>query len=369
MNENTGSITWTRFPFAGNPGNGCITLNAYNYKEMGQRDIYRTPKINASTLDSLRIIFNVAYKTHAGSADSLLVVYSPDCGKTWLPTGYAKGGASLSTSPGPTTTSFVPTDAEWRTETLVLKDFCSKNLESIMIGFQSYNDFGNNIYVDGINITSYINPQRNISLNTIKEPQLALCTNSIIPNVSFSNAGTDTIRSLKINYQIDGGAITTINWTGNLPKCSAASVFFNPTAATAGTHILTVFTSAPNGLNDMSPSNDTLTKTFTIYNTIPVPTPVMEGFEAPAIPGVNWGIQNIDGLKTWQRTNAASKTGIASLSINNNANENTGISVDHFISPIVANSTSIDSVFVSWDYAYRTGATYPGSATLPSDTF
>jgi hypothetical protein len=32
-------------------------------------------------------------------------------------------------------TAFVPTATEWRRETLVLKDFCSKGLASIMIGF------------------------------------------------------------------------------------------------------------------------------------------------------------------------------------------------------------------------------------------
>ncbi len=120
--------------------------------------------------------FNVAYKQFAGNSDSLLLVYSPDCGATWLPTGYAKGGAGLSTSTGTTTASFLPTGAEWRAEKVVLKDFCKNNLKQIMIGFQSYNDHGNNIYVDGIQITGFASAQRNIVLNT--------CISSTKPSAS-----------------------------------------------------------------------------------------------------------------------------------------------------------------------------------------
>ncbi|MBC7890514.1 MAG: T9SS type A sorting domain-containing protein [Ferruginibacter sp.] len=368
INENAGSVTWERSTLAGNPGKACITLNAYNYTEHGQRDIYQMPKLNVAILDSVEINFNVAYKEFAGSADSLLLLYSPDCGTTWLPTGFAKGGTGLSTSAGTIASGFVPTATEWRTEKVVLKDFCSKNLKSIMIGFQSYNDFGNNIYVDGINITGFESARRNMVLNAIIEPPLALCTNSLTPAVSFSNDGLDTIRSLKINYQVDGGPVISFNWTGSLAKCNTASIQLNTAVAVAGTHVLTVFISEPNGLADQVTSNDTLRKTVTIYNTTPLPTPVIEGFESANIPGDNWGIQNLDGLKTWARSTTTSKTGIGSLWINNPASGNANNATDNFITPIVANIPLVDSMFVSWDYAYKAGAGYPGSTVLPVDT-
>jgi len=368
INPNAGSVTWARSVSAGNPGNASIVMNGFNYTNTGQRDIYRTPVINAAILDSVVVNFNVAYKQFAGNADSLLLVYSPDCGVTWLRTGFAKGGAGLSSSTGTTTASFVPTASEWRAEKVVLKDFCKTNLQKIMIGFESYNDHGNNIYVDGIQITAFKSAQRNIVLNTIDGPSIALCTNSLTPAVSFSNAGNDTIRSLKINYQIDGGAITTFNWTGTLPKCSSTAQTLSSAVSTIGTHVLKLFTSEPNGLADQSNTNDTLTRTFTIYNTTPLATPVVEGFESAPIPTNNWGIQNLDGLKTWERRTEAAKTGIASLWINNPAVGNANNATDNFVSPIVANGAGIDSMFVSWDYAYQTGATFPGSSLLPQDT-
>lgn len=368
INENAGSLTWARTSVAGNPGRTSIVLNAFNYDQVGDRDMYRMPKVDVSILDSLEISFNVAYKEYAGAADSLIVLYSPDCGLSWFRTGYTKGGAGLSTSAGTTDVNFIPTAAQWRTERLVLKNFCSANLQSVMIGFQSYNDFGNNIFIDGIELNGYNSAQRNISLNSIDGPVAALCTNTLTPAVSFSNAGADTIHSLKINYQVDGGPVTSTDWTGTLAKCGSANIVLSAATSVAGTHVLTVFVSNPNGQDDQVQKNDTLRKIFTIYNAVPLPTPVTENFETTDIPRVNWGIQNPDGLKTWERTAAATSTGSGALYINNPSTANARSATDHFISPIIANGASIDSMFVSWDYAYKAGPSYPGSTVLPLDT-
>ncbi|MEO5893453.1 MAG: T9SS type A sorting domain-containing protein [Ferruginibacter sp.] len=366
INEDAGSVTWTRSPDVGNVGDASMLLNAFLYEEKGERDIYRTPKINVRQLDSVVLFFSVAYKQYEGAADSLLIVYSPDCGNTWLPTSYAKGGATLSTSPGTTAEEFIPTDSEWRVERVVLQDFCTSDLQSVMFGFESYNGYGNNIYVDGINIAGFARSARNIKLSSVSQPQVALCSNDITPAVSFRNEGIDTIRSLKVNYQVDGGAITTLNWTGSLPKCETASVTSGTSVSTPGLHEITVFTSDPNGLNDFAASNDTLRKTFTIYNNTPVATPVSQGFETTGIP--DWGVQNFDRLITWDRSTAAAKTGVGSLWINNPATGNGTGTLDNFVSPVIENNTTIDSMFVTWDYAYQAGARYPGSTVLPLDT-
>ncbi|MEP7143887.1 MAG: T9SS type A sorting domain-containing protein [Ferruginibacter sp.] len=364
INENAGSTTWTRTTDAGKLGVASMTLNAFNYMEVGERDTYRTPKIDVRQLDSVVVFFSVAYKEYEGAADSLLILYSPDCGITWLRTGYAKGGPDLSSSPGTTPDEFIPTTSEWRIESVVLKDLCA--MESVMIGFQSYNGYGNNIYVDAINIAGFASSLRNIVLTSIDEPKLAECTNSLSPAVRFINTGLDTIHSLKINYQVDGGVITTFNWTGSLTRCNIATAVLATAVSSPGTHVLTVFTSEPNDLNDLATSNDTLRKTVTIYNATPIPDPVFEGFETAGITG--WGIQNPDGGRTWERTVTTAKTGVASLWINNPAADNVNSAIDNFISPVVASSAAVDSMFVSWDYAYKSGGHYPGSTVLPLDT-
>ena len=362
-------ITWARRTTAGNPGTASIWLNNFDYNAAGAIDIYRTPKINTSVLDSLTLTFNVAYQPYPGSSDSLSIVISPDCGNTWLRTSYSKGGAGLSTVAGTNTATFAPTTAsQWRTEKITLKDFCSSNLSSVMIGFQNYNDFGNNVFVDGINITGYASNHRNISLNSISLPKPALCVNNFTPEITFRNDGLDTLTSVKLNYQVDGAAPSTITWTGSLTKCNSTTVSLPAGTAAVGTHIIKAFASEPNGLDDQFTSNDTLSKIFSIFSSTATPTPIFEGFEDAIFPRANWGVQNVNGGTTWQKATNSARTGTASMWINNPNAGNANNAVDYFISPLVANNSNIDSMFVDFDLSYKSGSQYPGSTVFALDT-
>lgn len=374
-------ITWARTTLAGKPGPASMRINCFNYGpdqstgNVGQRDIYRTPKINTGILDSLSITFNVAYQQYFGTdvatppIDSLNIVYSPDCGITWYNTAYAKGGATLSTVAGTTTANFRPANAsQWRTERVVLKNFCTTNLDNMMIGFESINDFGNNIYVDSINIVGFRSSALNAILKSISKPLPALCsTTSFTPAITFGNAGFDTIRTLQLKYLLDAGQdTTTLNWTGSLAKCDSVNITLAPGTASVGTHVLTIFTSQPNGNPDEITSNDTLRIIFSVYAA--TATPVFEGFEANNFPRDNWGVQNVNGGTTFERSTATAKTGVGSMLINNADSRNSNGAVDYFISPIVMNSASFDSVFVDFDMSYKSGPQYPGSTVFPLDT-
>ena len=54
--------------------------------------------------------------------------------------------------------------------------------------------------------------------------------------------------------------------------------------------------------------------------------------------------------------------------INNGNAGNANNAIDYFISPIVINDGKADSVFVSFDLAYKPGPQYPGSTAFPLDT-
>jgi len=368
-----GSNTWERSTLAGRPGPASITVKCYDYGPGFDRarDIYRSPKINAAVLDSIGITFNVAYQQYPGYSDSLNVVYSPDCGITWYPAGYSKGGAVLSTVKGTNQNSFVPTNAsQWRTERMVLKDLCAKKSGFLMIGFESVNDFGNNLYVDSINIVGYNSYARNAIVKSITQPLSAICSaTSYTPEITFGNAGLDTIKSLKIRYVLDGGTDTvTSSWMGTLAKCDSVTLNLSASNAAVGTHVLTVFTAAPNGLDDQSPVNDTLRKSFTVFSAVPTVTPIFEGFEDTKFPRDNWGVQNVNGGTTYERSTSAAKTGSASMKMNNPNSSNANGAVDYFITPIVSNSSGYDSVFVDFDLSYKPGPQYPGSTVFPLDT-
>ncbi len=360
-------VTWARTTAAGRPGPASIWLDLFNYNAVGERDIYRTPTINTAPFDSLKVSFYVAYQQYPGTSDSLRVVYSADCGATWFPTSYAKGGAGLSTVTGTLTTAFTPTTAQWRKETVVLTDFCLKNIKNLQIGFQSYNDFGNNLYVDSITVSGVTGKIRNAKLEAIPKPLSAFCARDFTPEITFSNGGTDTLRSLQIKYVVDNGTDTaTYNWTGSLGKCDFTTAALATVNAAFGSHTIKIFTLLPNGAADQVPANDTLVKPFTIFTTATLP--VFEGFESTAFPGSGWGVVNVNGGTTWQKSISSAKTGAASMWINNPNASNSNGAVDYYISPIIVNSASNDSVFVDFDMSYRSGPQYPGSTVFPLDT-
>ena len=85
--------------------------------------------------------------------------------------------------------------------------------------------------------------------------------------------------------------------------------------APTGTHILTIYTTNPDGVLDQNTSNDTLT--LSISYVPPAAPPVSESFEGTTFPPAGWDIVNQDGLVTWQKITGYAKTGNSSVYINN----------------------------------------------------
>ena len=183
------------------------------------------------------------------------------------------------------------------------------------------------------------------------------------PEVTIANYGFDTLKTLTINYQVDNGATGTFNYTGALPRCKTQVVTLNAITSATGNHILTVFSTEPNGIADQSPSTDTARKAIAISPTLDAP--VAEGFETTTFPPVNWSIQNPDGLLTWERTTSAAKTGTGSMVIRN-YDYPVANTIDKFVSPVIKFNNVVDSFFVSFDYAYAQGIQYPGSTNATS---
>ncbi len=362
-----GSLSWQRTTLASKTGAASMRLDAFNYQTTTAVDILQSPKIDLINTDSIKISFDVAYAQYdAASIDSLKIVYSIDCGATWLPTSYNKGGSKLSTNGGSfVTSSFVPTSSQWRNENVSIST-CNINASSIIIGIKSVNDFGNNIYVDNFSIDKLDTKQENASTLLINQPSEALCTPDFTPQVTIANFGFDTLKTLTINYQVDDGSIGTFNYTGSIARCNSQTVTINTITSSPGEHLLTIFSSNPNGIADQYPANDTTKKIIKISPVLNAP--VSEGFETTTFPPTNWNIQNPDGATTWQRSTSAAKTGSASMVIQyfNSSAFNTE---DRFYSPIIKYDASVDSFFVSYDYAYSQGVTYPGSTNMPLDTF
>lgn len=115
-------------------------------------------------LSNPKVRFDYAYRQYvATSRDSLAVLVSANCGVTFNPTTFAKGGTSLS-SGAPVGTPWFPTAAsDWRSDTVSLDAYRDN---TVLIAFANIGYFGQNIFIDNINIA-------NIRTNTTDEPLYA----------------------------------------------------------------------------------------------------------------------------------------------------------------------------------------------------
>jgi len=147
-------IGWTRATNAGRTGTSSAFINLYAYNNSeGQVDYLSLPKVNASLAsnDSLILTFFYAYRQYAnGYNDKLEVVVSTDCGDTWTAV-WSKAGAALATASGYTTSSFKPTANQWSFAKIILSQYLGQD---VIFAFRSTSDWGQNIYIDDVNLSS-----------------------------------------------------------------------------------------------------------------------------------------------------------------------------------------------------------------------
>ncbi len=359
-----GADTWQPSNLAAKTGSFSLLYKAFDYSNVGQTDILRSPKIDLAATDSITLSFDVAYARHStDEMDSLQVVYSTDCGVTWLPTAYRKQGTTLATSPSFFTAPFLPGPNDWRRDRVSLAT-CGINSPYLMLGLKAVNAYGNNIYLDNLKIDRVKGSINNVALAKISQPPV-ICSQAFTPAVNIVNNGSDTLRSLTISYQVDDAPASDFSFSGNVAKCASRDVTLNSVSATPGTHTLKIFTSAPNGKTDEDVTNDTLSVSFIVSPTITAN--IVEGFEANDFPPQNWGVVNEDNNITWERTTTAARSGNASMNLRSQDYDSHDTQ-DKFVSPVVDIDPAADSVFVSFDYANSPGLTFPGSSNLPLDT-
>ncbi len=364
------NITWTQDAVSGHQAAGSATVQNVSYDGPGQLDDLITPAIDLGGVDSVNLTFSVAYAvpdiTDVPLWDGLEVYVSGDGGITYHFV-YKKTGNQLKTNPPALSTPFSATPAQqslWRTEQINVSPYIVPGMPMI-IKFRNTCAHGNNLYIDDVSLKSLAIANRDVSPVSIAGVATINCTGNISPTVSFTSNGLDTIHSLTLNYKIDNSSSDSILWNGTLIRNQVIQFPLGAISGIAsGTHTLTIYTSNPNGLADQVPANDTVKQVFSVPAI--VDAPVFEGFEETAFPPANWIVDNPDASLTWERTTAAAKSGAASMVIRNYDYLGTN-NVDRFISPIVKYNASVDSFFVSFDYAYSQGIN-SSSSGLPLDT-
>ncbi len=153
--ESADGRTWSLFAGLAIHANAYVCDFYSGINSAGNKDWLYMKSINLAGVTSAALAFDVASSKYSATAESdrLQILVSVDCGATWQATSYDKAGATLNTIASATTAAFVPTNAQWRTESAIsLNSFVGQ--PNVLIAFKGTSGYGNRLYVDNVNVTS-----------------------------------------------------------------------------------------------------------------------------------------------------------------------------------------------------------------------
>lgn len=351
--------------------NSSMWMNNYDIDNRTQWSDMVTLPVDISGVDSIRVEFDVAaaYYSAAGFRDTLIVLVSTDCGNTFVPTGYKKTGPTLSTigAAALDAPSFVPSGPnQWRHEMISLGgSFVASG--NVIVKIRNAGNFGQNIYVDNINIRKYFG--RDLKVTAIPAPDDVVCAAAYTPSATVQNVGYKTITAFRVGYRVNGGTVASQRYTTTLaPNASTTVTLPAGTFASPGQYSFEAFSFTPvvspaEDSTDQNTANDTLRKSVSYVAT--VPAPLAENFENAIFPPGGWGVRNPDQGITWSRNTQYGK-GSTSSAYMNNFNYNANGRRDDLFTPILTYS-GVDSVFLYFDVA-ASSYSYPGSTRVSLDT-
>lgn len=152
--NNDNDITWEKISV---PGPGASMTNTmyienFYYNTTAEEDIFRMIPVDLSQFlpsDNAFLTFDVAYARYSSNFfDGLRVDISDNCGVSFNQV-YFKESDNLATSPD-NISSFSPANSQdWRNDTVDLSSFIGN---SIIVRFVNINNYGNNLYLDNINM-------------------------------------------------------------------------------------------------------------------------------------------------------------------------------------------------------------------------
>ena len=149
-NQDNGA-SWVLSSTAGGFGNSSKSalFNNYDYDSQGTFDDlvvnFDASKISANPY----LTYDVAYARWGGGySDTLAILASTDCGLTYQEL-YINGGVTLATAPD-IQSFFTPSATQWRKDSLNL--FFYNGVNNLQIAFRNIGDWGNNLYIDNINL-------------------------------------------------------------------------------------------------------------------------------------------------------------------------------------------------------------------------
>lgn len=211
------TTTWQRTASAGGFGGtpaGCAKYNFYSNSNLGDIDELFMPAMTLTGLTAPTLKFDIAKAAYLDADmttplnDKLEIFITTDCGASWTSI-YSKDDAGGLTTAPTTSVSFIPTSTQWRAETIDLSTYA--NAAQVLVKFVTTNDYGNNMYIDNINLSE--------NATTIKSIDSNFSSVELFPNPTSSET------SLQINLVNQSNVtITILNNVGQIVHQSASSL-------------------------------------------------------------------------------------------------------------------------------------------------
>ncbi|MCC6383765.1 MAG: T9SS type A sorting domain-containing protein [Bacteroidia bacterium] len=175
INNTSGTSQWELTNQAGSSGSQSVYINNFSGNPSSQTDEFITPSYDFSNVTNGMLTFKLAFaQKSANSVDSLKIFVSKDCGNSWS-LRYMKKGTDLVTHSAATMQPFFPQGAnDWRQETVNLSSSSFSHQPNIRLKFHYYQNQGNNIFIDDINLNGVLGVSNDfsnsINLNVFPNP-------------------------------------------------------------------------------------------------------------------------------------------------------------------------------------------------------
>ncbi len=204
VNPNGGANTWSRANIL-TGGNGAMKYDAYNNAVEGDIDDLYLPRLDLSGAVSSTMTFDVAHARYdATYVETLNVLASTDCGTTWA-TLYSKTGSTLATVADQTASAYVPSAlTDFRNDAVDLSAYAG--MPDVMVKFQVINGYGNQIYVDNVNITTVVGVKESVA-----NFAFTLSPNPANGNVSVNINAVESDNAIITIYNTLGEVVSTVS--------------------------------------------------------------------------------------------------------------------------------------------------------------
>lgn len=208
---------------------GSRSLRVYNLSNSaGDITEAISPSYDLSTMTNPKLDYKWAFAQKlTGGNDQFLILYSLDCGGTWIPKAF-KAGASMATGAA-SNTGFTPSAADWDSASVDLSSLASETNVRFMLRFK--NNGGNNFFIDDLNIsgdtpTNVLNETTQVNnLKVFPNPMGETTTLSFFlkNNISNLNIVVRDVLGKEITKVVSNTAFSAGKYTMNIDKTNKLS--------------------------------------------------------------------------------------------------------------------------------------------------